>query len=119
MQITTLGLSQAATTRLLSVGITTVEQLTSRTARELLDASINPSSLYETVCVLADHQLALPLIPGGGLRSIPDRRARELLRLRFIERLTLDEIGQRHNISRERVRQLLALYFGLRGLRPK
>jgi DNA-directed RNA polymerase sigma subunit (sigma70/sigma32) len=42
-----------------------------------------------------------------------------LLRLRLIERLTLDEIGQRHDITKERVRQLLALYFGLRGTRPK
>lgn len=119
MQITTLGLSQAATTCLHVAGITTTEQLTVRTANELLDAGVNGSSLYEIICLLAGHQMALPPVPGREHARIPDRRSRELLRLRLVERLTLDEIGQRHNISKERVRQLLALYFGLRGMRPK
>lgn len=116
MHINELGLSPATLACLEAAGIADVEQLTSIPASDLLDRGLAAASLYETVCILAEHMLALRPVASGRVR-VPDQRARELLRLRLIERLTLAEIGERHNISKERVRQLLALYFGLRGIR--
>lgn len=45
----------------------------------------------------------------------PSAREREMYRLRTEERRSLREIGERFELSGERVRQLLAFHFGLTG----
>lgn len=47
--------------------------------------------------------------------SEPSAREREMYRLRMEERQSLREIGESFELSGERVRQLLALHFGLTG----
>lgn len=46
---------------------------------------------------------------------LPTERELEMYRLRMVEGLSLREIGERFEIGPERVRQLLALHFDLRG----
>lgn len=119
MHITELGLTAATLAALEATSIATVEQLTVYPGGELLpqDARIGPFELYEIVCQLNQHGLSLPPVPSGAIR-VPSSRHREILRLRIIEGLPLDAIGQQTGIKRERVRQLLAYYFGLRGKPP-
>lgn len=118
MHITELALGQEALACLELEDITTVEQLTARPADELLEGGIITAPvLYEIIHRLNRRSLTLPPIPGGRLHP-PDRRARGILRLRLIDRLTLAAIGERYGIGPERVRQLLARHFGLRGKPP-
>lgn len=51
-------------------------------------------------------------------RSMPDKREREIHRLRIVEGLTLREIGEQFGISPERVRQILNFYFRESGVPP-
>jgi DNA-directed RNA polymerase sigma subunit (sigma70/sigma32) len=48
----------------------------------------------------------------------PEDRHVEMLLLRLVEGLTLREVGERTGVGQERVRQLLAHYFGVRGTPP-
>jgi DNA-directed RNA polymerase sigma subunit (sigma70/sigma32) len=48
-------------------------------------------------------------------RRVPQEQHMEMLRQRLLEGLTLGEIGQRHGMTAERIRQLLHFYFGLTG----
>jgi hypothetical protein len=116
MHISELGLSPAALASLHAAGITEVEHLTTYPAGDLLHNSRIPTELYEIICRLNQHGRSLPSIPGG-LERVPTARNREMLRLRLIEGLSLAEIGHRTGVSRERVRQLLSLHFGLGGTR--
>jgi hypothetical protein len=119
MRLSELGVSPAALACLEAAGITDVEHLTTHTATELTDSGhFGPTELYEIVCRLNAHDRSLPPIHGGHDR-VPSARNREMLRLRIIEGLTLAEIGKRTGVSTERVRQLLRVYFGLRGTRPR
>lgn len=119
MHITELALGREALACLALEDISTIEQLTTRPASELLEGGIITAPvLYEIICRLNQRSLTLPPIPGGRLH-LPDRRARAMLRLRLIDRLTLAAIGERHGIGPERVRQLLARHFGLRGHIPR
>jgi Sigma-70, region 4/Bacterial RNA polymerase, alpha chain C terminal domain len=118
MHVAELGLSPKALACLDAARITEVEQLTARSFIGLIQSGeVGPSELYEIVCQLNQHALSLPARPGKRMR-IPSQRNREMLRLRIIERLTLAEIGERTGISRERVRQILNVHFGLTGTRP-
>lgn len=117
MHISELGLSPAALACLKAARITEVEHLATYPADELLHTGrIGPTELYEIICRLNQHGRSLPSIPGG-LERVPTARNREMLRLRLIEGLSLAEIGHRTGVSRERVRQLLSLHFGLGGTR--
>jgi Sigma-70, region 4 len=49
----------------------------------------------------------LAFVTGGGGGASVDARAREMLRLRDQEHLSLREIGERYGISGERVRQIV------------
>lgn len=49
---------------------------------------------------------------------MPDHRNREIFRLRIVEGLTLTALGERFGLNRERVRQILAVYFGLTETPP-
>jgi len=118
MRVTELGLSPAALACLEAAGISEVAQLTTYPATDLLDTGqFGPTELYEIISRLNEHGLTLPGIHGGRIRP-PRQREREMLRLRLIEGLTLGEIGERTAVSKERVRQLLNLHFGLRGKPP-
>jgi hypothetical protein len=50
-------------------------------------------------------------------RPVSDR-SMEMLRLRLIDGLTFQEIGERYGVGKSRVPQLLATYFGIRGTPP-
>ena len=119
MQITELGLTAVSFACLEAADLTHVEQLIKHPADELLPhtPNIGPLELYEIICQLNQHGYSLPSVPGGTVR-VPDSRHREMLRLRIIDGLTLDEVGQQTGVKKERVRQLLKLYFGARDIPP-
>jgi DNA-directed RNA polymerase specialized sigma24 family protein len=48
----------------------------------------------------------------------PEPRHLEMLRLRFLEGLTLREVGERTGVNGTTVLQLLGHYFGVRGVPP-
>lgn len=117
MHINKLGLSPAARACLKASGITTVEQLTTRPAADLIDSGhFGGAELYEIVNRLNEHGMSLPATQGGQAR-LPNQRNREMFRLRLVERLSLTEIGKQTGVSQERVRQVLNLHFGLWGRR--
>jgi hypothetical protein len=49
---------------------------------------------------------------------VPEDRHVEMLRLRWVEGLTLRETGERTGVTGSRVQQLLAVHFGLNGIPP-
>jgi AraC family transcriptional regulator, regulatory protein of adaptative response / methylphosphotriester-DNA alkyltransferase methyltransferase len=117
MRVTELALSQAASPSLARAGIHDVEQLAEHTTGELLRRPELSSGveLYELICELHRHGLT-PFSGHGG--HIQTAREREMFRLRAVEGLTQDEIGERFGVNRERVRQLLHLHFRLDGVPP-
>jgi hypothetical protein len=56
----------------------------------------------------------LATLPPPHDHRIPQERHVEMLRLRLVEGLTLDEVGERTGVTGGRVQQLLRDYFGLR-----
>jgi AraC-like DNA-binding protein len=117
MCVNELALSQAVLPSLAKVGIHKVEQLAGHRTGELLRRPELSSGveLYELICELHRHGLT-PFSGHGG--HIQTAREREMFRLRAVEGLTLDEIGERFSVKRERVRQLLKLHFRLDGVPP-
>lgn len=59
-----------------------------------------------------------PASSGRPPSRLPGERELEILRLRTVDRLTLQEIGERFGIGRERLRQLLKFYFRESGTPP-
>lgn len=41
------------------------------------------------------------------LEMIPSERRRSIMRMRFLDEMTLEEIGQKHQLTRERIRQIV------------
>jgi AraC-like DNA-binding protein len=117
MRVTELALSQAASPSLARAGIHEVDQLAEYTTGELIRRPELSSGvvLYELICELHRHGLT-PFSRHGG--HVQGDREREMFRLRAVEGQTLDQIGERFGIKRERVRQLLRLHFGLDGVPP-
>jgi AraC-like DNA-binding protein/DNA-binding CsgD family transcriptional regulator len=117
MRVTELALSQAASPSLARAGIHEVDQLAEYTTGELIRRPEFSSGveLYELICELHRHGLT-PFSRHGG--HVHGEREREMFRLRAVEGLTLDQIGERFGMKRERVRQLLRLHFGLEGVPP-
>ncbi len=117
MRVTKLALSQAASPSLARAGIHEVDQLAEHTTGELIRRPEFSSGvvLYELICELHRHGLT-PFSRHGG--HVQSEREREMFRLRAVEGQTLDQIGERFGIKRERVRQLLRLHFGLDGVPP-
>jgi DNA-directed RNA polymerase sigma subunit (sigma70/sigma32) len=68
-----------------------------------------PAELYEIIRQL--NRLMLPSNQFGNVR-IPSERNLEMFRLRFVEGLTLTEVGRRTGVTDGRVRQLLYFHFG-------
>lgn len=117
MRVTELALSQAASPSLARAGIHEVDQLAEHTTGELIRRPDFSSGvvLYELICELHRHGLT-PFSRHG--RHVQGDREREMFRLRAVKGLTLNQIGERFGIKRERVRQLLRLHFGLEGVPP-
>jgi AraC-like DNA-binding protein len=117
MRVNQLALSQAFLPSLAKAGIHTVEQLAEQNLGELLRQPEFRSGveLYELIRGLHRNGLT-PFAGHGG--HVQTGREREMFRLRAVEGLTLAQIGQRFNVTTERVRQLLRLHFGLRGTPP-
>jgi hypothetical protein len=118
MRLHQLGLRPATLARLHRGGINTTYRLLEHTCRELIwHSELGAQELYEIIRVLERHGWILAPAPKGTVRK-PGERNLEVLRLRAIEGLSLDEVGQQVGIGPERVRQVLAAYFGLRGSPP-
>jgi hypothetical protein len=118
MHVTELRLSAAALACLEAADITDVEQLVQHRCDELLQSPhFGAMELYEIVWQLNEHGYSFQATPGGNT-SVPSLYDREMLRLRIIEGLTLDEIGLVLDLSTGRVRQILKEYFGLSGKPP-
>jgi len=117
MRVTELELSPAALACLEIAGIHEVDQFAGRRTGELIQRPEfrDGVELYEIACVLSRRGLSLS---GHPRHAAAKRRELEMFRLRVIEGLTLEDIGSRFGIKQERVRQLLALHFGMSGIPP-
>ena len=115
MRVNQLALSQAVLPSLAKVGIHEVEQLAEHRIGELLRRPEFSSGveLHELICELHRHGLT-PFSAHGG--HIQTDRELEIFRLRAVECLTLSEIGQKVDLHRTRVDQLLRLHFRLNGV---
>ncbi len=110
MRVERLGLRPATLDRLHLAGIVNVEQLTSHSIVEVMQhPDLGPAVAHEVMRRLRRHGLALPT-PYGWSR-LPSQRTLEMFRLRFVERLTITEIGGHFGVSRSRVDQLLHAHF--------
>ncbi len=118
MRVTELHLSPAALACLRAADIADVDQLVTHSADELIQRGCGAAELYEVVCQLNKHGTSLPAASGSHIYTTPNDRSREIFRLRIVDGLTLKETGAHFGINAERVRQLLAKHFGLRGSPP-
>jgi len=117
MHIAELYLSPTALACLRAADITDVDQLVTLSADDLIERGIGAAELYEVVCQLNKRGTSLPWSSGGHI-YVPDDRSREMFRSRVVEGLTLKEVGERFGVNAERIRQIMAMYFGLRGSPP-
>lgn len=117
MHVTELDLSPAALVCLRAADITDTDQLSQRSADDLLRERFGASELYEIVCQLNMRGTSLPC-SSRSVVYMPKDRQREMFRLRIVEGLTLAQVGERVGIKSERVRQILYRHFGLRGSPP-
>jgi Sigma-70, region 4 len=117
MHIAELYLSPSALAWLRVADITDVDQLVTLSADGLIERGIGAAELYEIVCQLNKQGTSLPSSSHGNV-YMPNGRSRDIFRLRIVEGLTLKEVGERFGINAERVRQILARHFGLRGSPP-
>lgn len=116
MHVTELDLSPAALACLKAADIHLVDQLLEHGSGDLIQ---HPKfskglELYEIICEL--HRHGLTFSRHG--RHMQTEREREMFRLRAVTGLTLDEIGERFNLSRGRIHQLLRLHFRLDVVPP-
>jgi DNA-directed RNA polymerase sigma subunit (sigma70/sigma32) len=72
---------------------------------------------FDIICTLNQRERMLPCSARWTTR-MPDERNREVFRLRVVEGLSLADTAKQLGISQERVRQLLKVYFGIRGRPP-
>jgi hypothetical protein len=118
MRLSEMGLEPATLAYLHRGGINTIYRLQEHTYRELIwHSEITPEALYDILCALRRHNMRLKPNTKGGERSVNDRNL-EIFRLRVVEGRSLKETGEQVGVGVERVRQVLATYFGLRGAPP-
>ena len=117
MRFSELALSPAARACLEAAGIHDVEQLARQPLPELIERPEfrNGVELFELVCELHRHGLT-PFSRRG--RHLQTAREREILRLRVVKGMTLDELAAIFDLHRERIRQLLRLHFRFVGAPP-
>jgi DNA-binding XRE family transcriptional regulator len=118
MRLSEMGLEPATLACLHRGGINTTYRLLEQTYRELIwHCEITPEALYDILRALRRHGMRLKPAPKGIERSVNERNL-EVFRLRVVEGHKLKEVGAQVGIGHERVRQILAVYFGLRGAPP-
>lgn len=113
MRLSELGLEPATLTCLYDAGITTTTELLTYTCTDLMQRfGLGAVEVYEIICGLNRQGLMLPATRHGRVR-IPSERNREMFRLRFVEGLTLNEVGRRVGLTDGRVIQLLRWHYGI------
>jgi len=118
MRLSEMGLEPATLACLHRGGINTTYRLLEQTYRELIwHSEITPEAPYDILRALRRHGMRLKPAPKGTERSVNERNL-EVFRLRVVEGHTLKEVGKQVGIGHERVRQILAGFFGLRGTPP-
>jgi DNA-binding XRE family transcriptional regulator len=118
MRLSEMGLESVTLACLHRGGINTTYRLLEQTYRELIwHSEITPEALYDLLRALRRHGMRLKPAPRGTERSVNERNL-EVFRLRVVEGHTLKDVGEQVGIGHERVRQILAGYFGLRGIPP-
>jgi hypothetical protein len=118
MRLQELGLHPATITCLREGGICTMPELLDHSCRELIwHSALQPEEVYEVIRQLHRHDLMPPPTPHRTSRP-PEERNLKLFRLRVVYGLSMKEAGQEVGIGVERVRQVLKVYFGLRGRPP-
>ena len=118
MRLSEMGLEPTTLACLRRGGINTTYWLLDHTYRELIwHSEITPEALYDILRALQRHGLTLKPHPKGSERSVNERNL-EVFRLRVVEGHRLKATGEQVGIGVERVRQILAACFGLRGAPP-
>ena len=118
MRLSEMGLEPTTLACLHGGGINTTYRLLEQTYRELIwHSEITPEALYDILRALRRHGMTLKPAPKGIERPVNERNL-EVFRLRVVEGCLLKETGERVGIGVERVRQILAGCFGLRGAPP-
>lgn len=111
-----MGLRPATLAALVDAGIVNTYRLLEYSCRELIwHSAIRPDQVYEVLRRLDGLGMGLPPTPQAGVR-VPGERNLEFLRLRVVEGRTNQEVAARMGVTIVRVRQVLAWYFGLRGV---
>jgi Sigma-70, region 4 len=118
MHLSELGLHPATLACLHNAGIHTTRELLDHSCRELTwHSEISGQQLHEILRQLDQHGLTLPPTPRRTSRPYGERNL-EVFRLRVAEGLSLKATGEQVGLGTERVRQILAAYFGLHGSPP-
>jgi hypothetical protein len=113
MRLSEMGLEPVTLACLRDAGTTTVEGLTTHTCSDLMQRpGLGAVEVYEIIRGLNQQGLMLPANHLGRVR-IPSERNLEMFRLRFVEGLTLTEVGRRVGLTDGRVIQLLRWHFGV------
>ena len=119
MRLSEMGFEPATLACLHRGGINTTYRLLDHTYRELIwHSEVTPEALYDILRALRRHGLTLKATTKGKTPHPPSERDLEVFRLRVVEGRRLQETGERVGIGVERVRQVLVIYFGLRGEPP-
>jgi DNA-binding XRE family transcriptional regulator len=118
MRLSDMGLEPSTLACLRRGGINTTYWLLDHTYRELIwHSEITPEALYDILRALRRHGMRLKPHTKGSERSVNERNL-EVFRLRVVEGHRLKATGEQVGVGVERVRQILAAYFGLRGSPP-
>ncbi len=118
MRLSEMGLEPTTLACLRRGGVNTTYWLLDQTYRELIwHSEITPEALYDILRALRRHGMTLKPTTKGSERSVNERNL-EVFRLRVVEGHRLKATGEQVGIGVERVRQVLAAYFGLRGAPP-
>ena len=118
MRLSEMGLEPATLACLHRGGINTTYWLLDHTYRELIwHSEITPEALYDILRALRRHGMMLKPHTKGRERPVNERNL-EVFRLRVVEGHRLKATAEHLGIGVERVRQILAAYFGLRGAPP-
>jgi Sigma-70, region 4 len=118
MRLQDLELHPATIASLREGGICTIHELLDHSCRELIwHAALGPEEVYEVIRRLHGAGLMPPPTPHRTSRP-PSERDLKLFRMRVVCGLSMKEAGREVGIGVERVRQVLKVYFGLRGRPP-